>query len=39
MQNGPDFDKFIEPFIEIYQNIEFDLIKHIASHFKLYEDN
>lgn len=38
MQNGPDFDKFIEPFIKIYQNVEFDLIKHIASHFKLYED-
>ncbi len=38
MQNGPDFDKLIEPFIEIYQNVEFDLIKHIASHFKLYED-
>lgn len=37
MQNGPDFDKLIEPLIEIYQNIELDLIKHIASHFKLYE--
>lgn len=37
MQNGPDFDKFIEPFIEIYQNVELDIIKHIASHFKLYE--
>ena len=38
MQNGPDFDKLIEPFIEIYQNVELNLIKHIASHFKLYED-
>ena len=37
MQNGPDFDKLIEPFVEIYQNVELDIIKHIASHFKLYE--
>lgn len=38
MQNGPDFDKLIAPFIEIYQNIERDLLIKIASHFKLYED-
>ena len=38
MQNGPDFDKLIEPFVKIYQETELDLIKHIASHFKLYED-
>lgn len=37
MQNGPDFDKMIEPFVEIYQNVELDIIKHIAAHFKLYE--
>lgn len=38
MQNGPDFDRLVEPFIQIYQNIEHDLIVHIATHFKLYED-
>jgi len=38
MQNGPDFEKLIEPFVKIYQNIEHDLIIHIATHFKLYED-
>lgn len=38
MYNGPDFDKLIEPFINIYQNLEHDLIVHIASHFKLYQD-
>lgn len=38
MQNGPDFDKLIASFIEIYQNIEHDLLIKIASHFKLYED-
>lgn len=38
MQNGPNFDKLIAPFIEIYQNIEHDLLIKIASHFKLYEN-
>lgn len=38
MQNGPDFEKLVEPFAQIYQNIEHDLIVHIATHFKLYED-
>ena len=38
MQNGPDFDKLIAPFVEIYQNIEHDLLVKIASHFKLYEE-
>lgn len=38
MQNGPDFDKLITPFVEIYQNIEHDLLVKIASHFKLYEE-
>ena len=37
MHNGPDFDKLIEPIIEIYQKLELELIGHIASHFKLYE--
>lgn len=38
MQNSPDFDKLIAPFVEIYQNIEHDLLIKIASHFKLYEN-
>lgn len=38
MQNGPDFDKLIDPFMEIYQNIEHDLLVKVASHFKLYEE-
>ncbi len=38
MQNGPDFDNLIAPFIKIYQNIEHDLLIKVASHFKLYED-
>ena len=37
MQNGPDFDKFIEPIVKIYQKLEYELIYQIASHFKLYE--
>ncbi len=37
MHNGPDFDKLIEPIVEIYQNLEYELIAHIATHFKLYE--
>lgn len=38
MQNGPDFDKLIAPFVEMYQNIENDLLVKVASHFKLYEE-
>lgn len=33
-----DFDKLIEPFIKIYQDLEHDLVVKIATHFKLYED-
>lgn len=38
MNNVPDFDRLIEPFIEIYKKIEHDLIVHIATHFQLYEN-
>lgn len=37
MQDGPDFDKLTEFIIDIYQNLEYDLLCHIATHFKLYE--
>ena len=38
MNNVPDFDRLIEPFMEIYKKIEHDLIVHIATHFQLYEN-
>ena len=33
-----DIDKLTEPFIKVYQDLENDLIVHIATHFKLYEN-
>lgn len=32
-----DFDKLIEPITEMYQNLEYELVVKIATHFKLYE--
>ena len=32
-----DFDKLIEPITKMYQNLEYELVVKIATHFKLYE--
>lgn len=37
MVNVPNFDKLIEPIVEIYQTLENELIVRIATNFKLYE--
>ncbi len=38
MNKIPDFDKLIEPYVNIYTDIETKLILKIASNFRLYKD-
>ena len=38
MNKIPNFDKLIEPYVEIYRDIETRLILKIADSFKLYQD-